>query len=65
MANLDLLLKGLPGALVSSYGGRGQFSVQEQQKVCTPGKSQAPSGGLQKHGSIVWAMTEPTRCDQP
>lgn len=38
IANLDLLLKALPSAL-SSYGGRGQFSVQEQQKVCASGKS--------------------------
>lgn len=63
-ANLEPLLKALPGAL-SSYSGRRQFSAQEQQKVCTPGKSHSSPGGLQKHGSVVWAMTEPTRYDQP
>lgn len=51
-ANLELLLKALPGAL-SSYSGRRQFSAQEQQKVCTPGKSHFSPGGLQKHGSVV------------
>lgn len=64
MANLDLLLKGLPGVL-SNHSGRGQFSVQEQQKVCTPGKSPSPSGGLQEHSSVVWATNEPTHYDQP
>jgi len=47
MANLDVLLKALPGAL-SSYGGRGQLSEQDEQKLCAPGKPHSPPGGLQK-----------------